>query len=530
MKQYTLTVVDTKGIQSYIFGTNSLRQNVGASYLMDCATRYWVVDCLPKPHNVINIDAAPDERLSSQKIEEVGLSAELLYAGGGNAVILFDSRGSAVEFTRRLTRKALQEAPGLEIALVHKGFDWETDRLKDVLRQAMDTLAERKADQSASTPRLGLGVTAACVYTGLPAVDIEPNEKHLISAEVKAKIEAAEKANERLEKILDLKDYKIPRDFENFGRTRGESSYIAIVHTDGNQMGERIKNYTNQHSSTNRNLIAAQRDFSNSIEKTALEVLKKATALLVDCVRTDDKGNKKIADTIELRENNIPFRPIVFGGDDMTFVCDGRLGLALTAFYLREFSKRELADEKPAYCRAGVAVVKTRFPFARGYALAEELCASAKKRITELRDLREDGATAMDWHFAAGGLLDDLEAVRKREYTVQGGNLLYMRPVSLSYDAKEWRSWTTFERIVQEFKREPWKDRRNKVKALREILRTGSGDTVQYFLNVYGLTELPSIPEMPEMKTRGWQGGHCGYFDAIEAMDFYIPLEGGDVR
>ncbi len=530
MKQYTLTVVDTKSIQSYIFGTNSLRQNVGASHLVDCVTRYWVVDCLPRPHNVIDIDATETyKKLSSQKIEDGGLEAELLYTGGGNAAILFNKPNSAVEFARRLTQRALLEAPGLEIALVHKNFDWENDKLNNVLQQAKDTLAERKADQYASTPQLGLGVTAACVYTGLPAVYYEPYEERLLGAEVYAKIKAAETANERLEKILGLKDYKIPRDFEDFGRTRGESSYIAIVHTDGNQMGERIKNYTEQHSSTNRTLIAAQRDFSNSIEKTALEVLKKATALLVTAVQTDDKGNKKIADTIELRENNIPFRPIVFGGDDLTFVCDGRLGLALTAFYLREFLSRELADKKPAYCRAGVAVVKTRFPFARGYALAEELCASAKKRITELRDLGEDGATAMDWHFAAGGLLEDLEAIRNREYTVQGGNLLYMRPVSLSRANRDWRSWTTFDRIVREFKKEPWKDRRNKVKALREILRTGSGEAVQYFLNAYGLTELPSIPEMPEMKTRGWQGGCCGYFDAVEAMDFYIPLEGGEI-
>ncbi len=34
MAKYTLTVVDTTGIQPYLFGTNSLRQNAGASYLV----------------------------------------------------------------------------------------------------------------------------------------------------------------------------------------------------------------------------------------------------------------------------------------------------------------------------------------------------------------------------------------------------------------------------------------------------------------------------------------------------------------
>jgi len=25
---------------------------------------------------------------------------------------------------------------------------------------------------------------------------------------------------------------------------------------------------------------------------------------------------------------------------------------------------------------------------------------------------------------------------------------------------------------------------------------------------------------------QGWQGGECGYFDVIEALDMFVPLEG----
>lgn len=390
--KYTLTVIDTKSIQKYIFGTNKLQQNAGASYLVDCATKNWVVDCLPRPHNVIDIDATDTgKKFSEQKIEDGELASELLYTGGGNAVVLFKNRDIAVEFAGSLTRKVIQKAPGLEIILVHRDIDWQNESLNDVLQQAMEDLAKRKADRFASTPQLGLGVTATCVYTGLPAVDYEKDTGRIISAEVKAKVDAAEKAHRRLKNllkdILDLNNYEIPKDFEDFGRTKGESSYIAVVHIDGNQMGMRIKDYIQQNSSDNRSLIAALRKFSNSIEKTAQEVLKKTTGLLVKAIKPDEKGNKKIAGTIELRENKIPFRPIVFGGDDLTFVCDGRLGLTLASYYLRESSKSKLVDKKHFCCRAGVAVIKTRFPFARGYALAEELCASAKKRIAELRDL-----------------------------------------------------------------------------------------------------------------------------------------------
>jgi hypothetical protein len=530
MKQYTLTFVDTRDIQKYIFGTNNLQQNVGASYLVDCATRQWVVESLPHPHNVININAAgTDEKLNEHRIEEGGLAAELLYTGGGNAAILFCSQPLAVEFARCLTRKALLKAPGLNMTLAHNSFDWEEGSLYKALDQTKGILAKRKADQPASTPLLGLGVTAACVYTGLPAVGYD--EGRLFGAEVEAKINAAKKANDRLEELLDLQGYEIPTNFEELGRTKGESSYIAIVHSDGNRMGERIMKYTESNSSSNRSLIRALRNFSNSIEQTFLEALRETTSQLVESVEKDEKT---IAGVIELQEDKLPFRPIVFGGDDLTFVCDGRLGLALTTHYLRELAQKKLVDNMPVHCRAGVAVVKTRFPFARGYALAEALCASAKRRITELRERREGDVTALDWHFATAGLLDDLETIRNREYTVrestvQEDKLLYLRPVSLNC-AEDWRSWANFERIIQEFKDEPWQDRRNKVKALREILRTGSDDAVEYFLTAHSMTGLPDIPEMPDMKHKGWQGKRCGYFDAIEAMDFYIPLKGGQEK
>lgn len=525
MKQYTLTFVDTRDIQKYIFGTNNLQQNVGASYLVDCATRQWVVESLPHPHNVININAAgTDKKFNGQRIEEGILAAELLYTGGGNAAILFCSHLHAVEFARCLTRKALLKAPGLNMTLAHNSFDWEEGSLYEALEQTRGVLEKRKADQLASTPLLGLGVTAACVYTGLPAVGY--NEGRLISAEVEAKINAAKRANDRLEELLDLQGYEIPTNFEELGRTKGESSYIAIVHSDGNRMGERIKEYTKSYSSSNRSLISAQRDFSHSIEQTFLEALRETTSQLIEAI---DKDEKTIAGVIELQENKLPFRPIVFGGDDLTFVCDGRLGLALTTHYLRKLAQKKLVDKMPAHCRAGVAVVKARFPFARGYALAEALCASAKKRIAELKERREEDVTALDWHFATGGLLDDLETIRNREYTVQEDKLLCLRPVSLNC-AEDWRSWTNFERVVQEFKDEPWQDRRNKVKALREILRTGSEDAVKYFLTAHSMTGLPDIPEMPDMKHKGWQGKRCSFFDAIEAMDFYIPLRGGQEK
>ena len=70
-----------------------------------------------------------------------------------------------------------------------------------------------------------------------------------------------------------------------------------------------------------------------------------------------------------------------------------------------------------------------------------------------------------------------------------------------------------------------WQGRRNKVMALREVLRSG-GDTTEQFLKNYGLEgRLYNFPQNSQISTRGWSGKVCGYFDAIEAIEFYAGLE-----
>lgn len=524
MSQYTLTVVDTSGIQDYIFGTNHLRQNVGASYLVDCATRRWVVEALPTLHNVIDLDSK--KPFKDQAIENGELDADVIYAGGGNTAILFASHDLAVGFARRLTHRVLLEAPGLQVVLAHKDFDWHSQPLggeSGVIQSAISDLARRKADQPASAPLLGLGVTAACVFTGLPAVDEDLDEHRLVSVEVKAKLDAERDAHDRLKSLVDWHGSEVPKDFDDFGCTAGESSYIAVIHADGNRMGRRIQRIRDRFPTAdmNRAYVQAMRAFSFSVQEAALSALQatvdKLTRVVVD---------GKIGNVIELRENKLPFRPIVFGGDDITFVCDGRLGLSLAAYYLENFSSHRLEDGEPAHCRAGIAVVKTHYPFARAYVLAKDLCRSAKTYIGERQQppYSEDGLTTMDWHFAVGGLVRDLNEVRELEYTVFNEGTLLMRPIRLSDPDKDWRSWSTFSQITQEFLTgEQWAKRRNKVKTLRDALRAGRA-AVEHFRVIYEVDELPFISGQPEMVVQGWHSDRCGYFDAIEAMDFYIPL------
>jgi hypothetical protein len=181
---------------------------------------------------------------------------------------------------------------------------------------------------------------------------------------------------------------------------------------------------------------------------------------------------------------------------------------------------QNLADNQPAYSRGGVAVVKSHYPFSRAYRLAEGLSSNAK----ELRGYPH--LVALDWHFAVSGLVSGLKDIRDIEYTVRDGKL-HMRPVRVGVNQKEWRTWPVFLDLVTRIQTdEDWAGKRNKVKTLRESLR-GGPQAVESYLIYLGNQKLPPIPDQPEMETTGWSGGICGYFDAVEAMDFFIPLEGG---
>ncbi len=552
MSSYILTVLDTCSIQEYVFGTNNLRQITGASFLVERLLKVWVAELLPEPNNLRKIEQSW-EPLCSVHIERDNLAAELVYAGGGNAVIIFNTLDRARDFARKLTDRVVREAPGLKLALAHsvsthrfavnssamsdsREFDWEKNSIAEIYDSVLSELFMKKQNLPTASPLLGLGVTASCAYTGYPAVTHEnealPQLKddwfqsdRLLSREIEAKLKASEEAGIRLREYLgDIRGYKLVSDFNDIG-ARGERSTMAVVHIDGNGMGTRFQDFGNQRRRDNRGWIQAMRNLSRDVQNVIQEATRKTVGLLLDSIDPDGLIGGKVA----VKNSILPFRPVISGGDDVTFVCDGRLGLALTTAFLKELESRDrtLCDGKTLYARAGIAVVKTHYPFSHAYRLAEELCASVKKRLKD-EDL-SNAVAGLDWHFAAGGRVSSLEETREREYRRnQGdrrgqGDHLEARPLLISKDKGGWRNWETFCDIIDHFTNHPdWSGRRNKVKALREVLRQGPDQTERYLRS--GAMKLPSIPGYGDMEIRGWQGGYCGYFDAIEAMDDFVQL------
>ena len=535
MTKFTITVIDTTGIQGYVFSSNRLRENIGASHLVSEATIGWVKKTLG---DELGIQKSRQE----EPIETSGLNAELVYAGGGNTLLIFKSRKIAIEFTQTLSTRVLKEAPGLNLVVAHADFDWNSDHLYSVVEDLMKVEMERrKHERVPSVPLLGLSVTALCNSTQLPAVGIsnkdvkydDEADSYFISNETQQKIKAASSAKKKLQKIFTevvaLKTYQFPDRTDHLGRSENESSYVAIVHADANGMGNRFKAYGKK-AVNNRDYINRIRELSKTVEQAGQKALIAIARTLTQSIQ-EGKVIGKYGE-FKLKENYLPFRPLVYGGDDITFVCEGRLGLELAALFIREFEEQHVADGEKLTACAGVCVVKTHYPFSRAYEISEALCREGKRFVKGKKQFEPDGFSVIDWHLAASGLLGSISEIRKREYQLMTNDNtwhLAMRPVRIKNNNGEWRTWEGFTQVIREFKEgKDWKERHNKIMALREVLRKGSSEATKEFLLAYKLPQLPSFPESSsqteKLAREGWLNRYCGYFDAIEAIDFYIGL------
>jgi hypothetical protein len=536
MTQYTFTVIDTTGIQNYIFNSNRLRENIGASQLVKEVTGKWV-------KSILQDMGTPLDR-QNEPIEYGEMPAELIYASGGNAQIIFREYEAALEFTRRISHKVLNEARGIQLLAAHHTFEWEEHDLSVVIDKVMkEDLDHYKQTRTPSSPLLGLGVTVNCNSTQFPAIglstdysqddDEAEDSSYPISQETFSKRMAVSRAQKELANLFASEipeNLVFPRQLDHIGRTEHDSSYIAIVHADGNNMGKRFQDY-GKNVKDNREYIDRMRDFSAKVDeagKTALRnILKKIVGAIEYQTQTlHGEFNEFKLTQLKKKPSKyyLPFRPLIYGGDDITFICDGRLGIELAVAYLKEFENQShlMPDSKRLTACAGVCIVKTHYPFVRAYELSNALCDSGKDL---LRKLKQEGS-AIDWHIANTGLFGTLSNIRKRDYHVQAGSL-NVRPLMIE-DRKQWQTWAAFSPILAAFNRNEWREKRNKIMALREVLYKGPPETKQ-FLSNYRQGDLPKFQSESgnegSLATDGWVNGICGYFDAIEAMDFYMGLE-----
>ena len=526
-----IAVFGTASIQRYVFQSNRLKENIGASHL----AKYWLdkglVESIKQADYTVDTNAwdaytenpsiSPSEKPVDTTDEE---DINLIYVGGGNAALLCKNRDIARKAVNTWSRKLLENAPGLRVAV---GYADVTDSLAEAYRGALlDDLASCEEALPFGATLHGLPVVRTCTTTGLPASVNSQEDDGWISqaAASKRKQVGSECQPGKAQNAIASEFGSVLKAGQHFaieldklGGRKGES-HIAVVHADGNGMGKHLTDVVNHEGDDDADFLHHIRAFSASVSRLSKNALKETLQYLQDALPC-------LKDNLSLEDEKIfPLRPIVYGGDDLTFVCDGRLGLDLAAFYLKEFSRGTIkvrGEDEPVDACAGVAIVPTKFPFARAYHFAEELCGEAKSH----RRNKNDGTGSwLDFQIIQEGATRSISALRAAQYRSLKGQELHQRP----YQVPE--KWDDFVAILKEFQSQKWP--RSRAKGLLQALTQGPTATERFIEGAKwrGVT-LPYVSGMDaNVKETGWTGGDPSdrttpYFDPLEALDFYLKMK-----
>ena len=557
--EYKAILLDVRSIQRYIYAANKLRTNIGASYIIENLFSEKLVTVLKE-----NFEGSMD-LTSWEKIKERGgedVHCRIAYIGGGNAMVLFNnsvSNDKLKQLVALFSQKVMVEAPGVHIGAAIGTLDLSNDKS---YKESRDNLfAILKKNQNNIIPNVSLpftGFTQICDIDGEVASYYDEadeqnkrlfqneneNEEHrYFSHEAAAKARAVEKSEKKLatmfKNILE-QGFKFPTEIDQLGQ-KEPKRYIAVVHIDGNNMGVKFSGCNDLN--THRTLSAAIR------EKTRSSFEKLLVSIVAEYDKYTDKGILEFkADKDNKVERILPIRPLILGGDDVTFVCPARVAVAYAKRFI-EYMKEESEDmeegAKSIDCCGGISILPEKYPFFRGYVLSEQLCDSAKKKMREMwdKDVAGSGSGWLDFIFLHGEQAPTLGQILKNEYSavlgrnggMHFGPYCVVPPEKVGNDKKFDEDHLLDKLIACVSKFNNTKDymSKNKVKELRGVLQKDKGTIESFMIQLKKINQkLPDVQYKHVDTGIGWgtegNHGYTPYVDAIEMMEFMEFVEGAD--
>jgi hypothetical protein len=529
--QGSLVLIETTGNQRFIFATNRLAENLGASQMIWRVGVEFALDAV----KTITGRAifAGDATTTRANLLDVRLNppfsgndrdVEVIAASSGKALLLVGRRDVGKRIVAEVTRRALVETPGVEVrGYVGEPFDLGQSDPDREVRRVHDGLAELRGFVPGADLRfLRVPVVAPCATSGLPASHEDralpdyaeaPADAALRSEPSLRKRRHAAQAHTRMRQAVHSEEFELPKDIEELltNSDNRDADWVAVVHADGNGLGEIFQNFGKK--------ARLGRDW----RKYTSEMCQFSLALDECTERATRKALEQAQSRMQARR--VRAFPLVLGGDDLTLVCAGRMAVRFTHDFLMNFSqeaKRSSGVSQVApglTASAGVAIVKPHFPFHLAYELAESLLRSAKKQ--------RPGAAALDFHVhydASGG---DLDAIRSRLYV----DKLFSRPYAVGG-----QHWDTLNRVIERLRKKT-EDAEARIPSsilheLREALflgRTAAEERLRWLLKRRGgdaalaglLTELHGEPALFRRTEDGEAGHQTALLDLLEIREFW---------
>jgi hypothetical protein len=382
-----------QGIQGFIFQTNELKDIVGASELVELICTDFFA-----------------EQLEESRVDFLEIDKNRIISAAGNIKYIFDDIKTCKEIVKKFPKYVLEHAPGVTIS--QAVVEYEKSDFKGTVEKLEQKLRSQR-NKPMRSMTMGLMGIRRSRTTGLPLTHEVKGD--FLDASTYAKQYNKDKKNRVTLKLSkkalfeDIDDSRIAHDIEDITQ---KNDWIAIIHADGNGLGQVVQKVGNDKDK--------YQAFSSNLDKATKAAAQAAYQIIAE---------KYVFDKLE----RIPIRPIVLGGDDFTVICRGDFALEYTKEYLKQFEHftnielgemikanevfgNNIADKLTA-C-AGVAFIKSSYPFYYGYNLAEALCDRAKKNAKEEKN-KVDGQvqSCLMFHKVQDSFVTDFNAIAERELT-----------------------------------------------------------------------------------------------------------------
>jgi len=370
-----LVGIDVHGIQKYLFATTKLREVIGASRIVDDFTGAETDDI---PRYVLDGDLKLKACLSGVPTGEHWYIPVRL--GGGVIRVLLPNIELAKQFIMQMSKWATENAAGLEYDASWVNFNIATGGIEVAFPELIQKINSERMLTSRGNGFCGFPFTAPCVLTGDSAANYGKtmNERLCDASLDKRDYQAKSEKRDRWAEILAgssiLEFPKIDKnmpfifDTDQLGGDQDGGAYMAVVAIDLNSLGEKSRKATG--SLVGCEALHKFRAFTEEVTKATRKAFR-------DTLDNLQAGSNTFSFDI-LRDcaeatGHLPIRPLVFGGDDLTFLMDARLAVGFTHDIMESFEKQKYVGA------AGMAFVKTKSPLSRAIDLAESLVANGKK-------------------------------------------------------------------------------------------------------------------------------------------------------
>ena len=521
-KTVCAVLLDTVSIQKYVFSSNRLKENLGASCIVKRIFEEDLKNALMKIFD--NNDYINEWEINPDRIlllENLNIDYEIGFSGGGKALLFFKNKELGKLFVKAWTSELIRNAPGLQTAVSIMDDFHLKNKFSEDLEALFTQLVVNKNYYFPSVSFEGQGITRVCTLSGKTVQvykEFLDSKPLYISIEAAARLEAALDEEKKIEEHYKNEIYKHNMAFssrlDELGQIKSRENHIAVVHIDGNGMGERF---------TKCKDLVSYRRLSLIMRKTVDDAFR----LLLEYVRHDlmpelRKTQNEFAISTGKQECELlPLRPIIIAGDDVTFVTEGRLGIHLAEKMIEFWTRhRDFADVDFDFSAcAGVAIIKTKYPFYRGYEMAKELCSIAKRQARN-----KQGTSWLDYHIVNDSPLTSIESLKKQD---EGKDLqLHFSPYMLTDDEGE-KSFTALKKGMQEMcDEEKWPQ--SKIKQFRSALSHGKTETDRFVQQLQARKRY-----LPFYDGNYGREGHCNdktpYADMINLLEYYpkFLLKGG---